>query len=150
MGFPMTDLDQLAAIQAQHPHVDVLVEHAKARAKYPAGFTPGWFALCWIPRSRWRPRHRRIAERRAGPRDQVWAIATAVMSPADWLTWAATTLPGVDVPAWADAPIDLRQAYARHRLAGSTGQAGAGQPSAARSVDATSMVEATKAYPPPL
>jgi len=109
-----TDLEQLSV---DHPLLDVQAEWDRACRKY--GFVSvSWFRLHWLPRARpKRQLYRKTAKRRAQERDRAWAIASALAMPDGWPTWFAGEMPSVTVPAWSEAPIDLRLRYAAAKMA---------------------------------
>lgn len=56
-------------------------------------------------------------------RDQVFRRAVSPEVLPEWRDWFETMHPGVDVPAWALAPVDLRQKAVRKAMAGNGGVA---------------------------
>lgn len=63
-----------------------------------------------------RRRATRVEVERA-QRDAVWAIASSASAPVGWAHWFACQFPNVSAVEWADAPVDLRQRFAKAEIA---------------------------------
>ena len=107
----------LQSLQAKHPDINVEAEYTKACAKYRRQVGIGWFAAVWLPRCMPAPQCRPSrADAEARQRDQIFRRAVDSTPLLGWSAWFAVTFAGIDVPAWASAPIDLRQRAVREQM----------------------------------